>query len=46
VRTLATSIVEAQQLEIDYMRELLAAKGGAELAPAPAEDGGHMHSMP
>jgi len=46
VRTMAASIVEAQQLEIDYMRELLAAKGGAELTPAPAEDGGSMPSMP
>lgn len=44
VRLMASSIVEAQTLEIDYMRELLAAKGGD--APAPAEDAGQQHTMP
>ena len=46
VRTLAQSIVEAQTLEIDYMRQLLAGKGVEAPAPAPAEDAGHQHSMP
>ena len=45
VRLLATSMVEAQSLEVAYMTELLAGKGGAQ-PPSPAEESQHPHSMP
>lgn len=43
VRGLAASIVEAQALEIDYMRELLAGKPAVTLPAAPAVDDAHDH---
>lgn len=47
VRLLAQSMVEAQTLEIDYMNELLQARGQSPLPAAPMDDsGGHNHSMP
>jgi len=51
VRLLAQSMVEAQSLEIDYMNELLVARGQAPLPSAPMdgamdESGGDSHSMP
>ena len=45
VRLLATSMVEAQTLEVAYMAELLQAKGGVQ-PPAPAEESQHQHSTP
>jgi uncharacterized protein (DUF305 family) len=45
VRLLATSMVEAQTLEVAYMTELLQAKGGVQ-PPAPAEESQHQHSTP
>jgi len=47
VRLLAQSMVEAQTLEIDYMNELLQARGQSPLPAAPMDDSvGHNHSMP
>lgn len=43
VRLLARGMVEAQSLEIDYMNELLAAKGQAPLPGAPAAGDDHGH---
>jgi uncharacterized protein (DUF305 family) len=45
VRLLAGSILEAQNLEIDYMQELLQAKGQAPAPDTPADDT-HDHNAP
>lgn len=44
VQLLAQNMANAQELEIDYMEELLTAKGSAPMPEMPAEDGdGHDH---
>jgi len=46
VRVLANSILEAQNLEIEYMQELLQAKGYDPVPDTAADDASHDHNAP